>query len=51
MHFPPPINGGASLMGKAIKESCLINDAFDAEYINLTTSNSLDKIGKGGWEK
>ncbi|HSB92413.1 MAG TPA: glycosyltransferase family 4 protein [Flavitalea sp.] len=51
MHYPPPINGGASLMGKVIRESSLINEAFDAEFINLTTSTSLEKVGKGGWEK
>lgn len=50
MHFPPPING-AAMVGKYIRESELINSTFDSEYVNLTTSFSLNKIGKGGLSK
>ena len=51
MHFPPPLNGGASFMGKSIKESLKINNNFDAEYINLTTSFSLRNSGRAGFGK
>lgn len=50
LHIPPPVNG-ASMVGQFIKESQLINTTFEADYINLTTAFSLDKIGKGGVSK
>jgi glycosyltransferase involved in cell wall biosynthesis len=50
LHIPPPING-AAMVGKYIQESSYINQSFEADYINLTTSFSLDKIGKGGVSK
>jgi glycosyltransferase involved in cell wall biosynthesis len=51
MHFPPPVNGGASVMGNAIKQSSLINETFNTDYINPTTSFSLDDIGKNAFRK
>jgi glycosyltransferase involved in cell wall biosynthesis len=50
LHIPPPING-AAMVGKLIQESSSINEQFDTKYINLTTSFSLDKIGKSGISK
>ncbi len=50
MHIPPPVNG-AALVGEYIKNSTLINSEFDCDYVNLTASFSLDKIGKGGFGK
>lgn len=47
MHMPPPIHG-ASVVGQFIKDSELINDAFDCHYINLTTAKNMEDIGKGG---
>jgi len=47
MHVPPPVHG-AAMVGKFIKESAKINDAFDADYINLSTSESLKEIGGAG---
>jgi glycosyltransferase involved in cell wall biosynthesis len=46
MHYPPPVNGGASFVGKMIKESVCINKAFSTDFINLTTSFNLAKVGK-----
>lgn len=43
--FPPPVHGSA-MMSKYIKESNLINEAFDCDYINLSTSRRMDEIGK-----
>ena len=45
LHLPPPIHG-ASVMGKYIHDSSLINEAFNSEFINLTTSKTIDEIGK-----
>lgn len=43
--FPPPIHGSA-VMSQYIKDSKLINDTFDCDYINLSTSRQIDEIGK-----
>jgi len=50
LHIPPPVHG-AAMVGSFIKESKRVNETFDADYINLTTSFELDKIGKGGFDK
>ena len=50
LHFPPPIHG-ASLIGGYIKESKIINEAFECNYINLGTSATLEEIGQGGFQK
>lgn len=46
LHLPPPIHGPA-IVGEYIKNSEVINEAFDIEYINLQTSRNLSHIGKG----
>lgn len=43
--LPPPIHGSA-VVSQQIKESKLINDTFDGEWINLSTSRKMDEIGK-----
>lgn len=50
LHMPPPIHG-ASMMGKYIHDSKVINEAFDCHYINLTTAKNLADIGKAGIRK
>lgn len=45
--FPPPIHGSA-MVSQQIKDSKLINDAFDGDYVNLGTSRTMEEIGKGG---
>lgn len=50
LHLPPPVHG-ASMVGKYIQDSHLINDEFDCHYINLATAKDLNDIGKGGWRK
>jgi glycosyltransferase involved in cell wall biosynthesis len=39
------------MMGNYIKESTLINSEFDTKFINLSSSNNLQQIGKGGIKK
>lgn len=50
LHMPPPIHG-ASMMGKFIHDSVLINESFNCHYINLTTAKNLSDIGKIGIQK
>lgn len=47
LHLPNPVHG-ASVVGKYIRESKIINNTFDADYINLSTSDQLDDLGKAG---
>lgn len=50
LHMPPPVHG-ASMMGKYIHDSQVVNEAFDCHYINLTTAKNLADIGKVGLRK
>lgn len=43
--LPPPVHGSA-MMNQYIKESKLINGAFDCDFVNLSTSRRMDEIGK-----
>lgn len=48
--MPPPVHG-ASMMGKYIHDSKVINEAFDCHYLNLTLAKDINDIGKGGIRK
>ncbi|WP_339868323.1 glycosyltransferase family 4 protein [uncultured Algoriphagus sp.] len=50
LSIPPPVHG-ASMMGKYIQDSKVINQAFSITYINLNTSTSVDEIGGQGIAK
>lgn len=39
------------MVGKCIYDSERVNRAFDCHYVNLTTAQSLEDIGKGGLKK
>ena len=45
MHMPPPVHG-AAMMGQYIHDSKIVNEAFECRYINPTTAESLEDIGK-----
>lgn len=45
LHLPPP-HHGASLVGDLIKTSTQINSAFSTRYINLSTSVTIEDIGR-----
>lgn len=45
LHLPPAVHG-VSMVGELIKSSKIINDTFDARYINLLVSRSIDETGK-----
>ena len=48
--LPPPVHGSA-MMSQYIKDSRIINEAFDCDFINLSTSRRMDEIGKMSWRK
>ncbi|WP_018613830.1 glycosyltransferase family 4 protein [Segetibacter koreensis] len=50
LHFPPPVHG-AAMVGQFIKRSNIINENFDTAYINLSTSTTVNEVGKGGINK
>jgi len=50
LHLPPPIHG-AAIMGEYVKNSSLINNSFECDYINLTIAQSLTDINKTGIHK
>ena len=43
--LPPPVHGSA-VVSQQIKDSKLINDSFDSDWVNLSTSRRMDEIGK-----
>jgi len=47
LHLPPPVHG-ASMMGQLIKDSTLVNNSFEVDYINLSISKNLNEIEKYG---
>ena len=46
--FPPPIHGSA-VVSQQIKDSIVINNEFDGDYVNLGSSRTIDEIGKAGF--
>lgn len=50
MHMPPPVHG-AAVVGQQIYESKLIRDSFECSYINVSTSASLDDVGRFSLKK
>lgn len=43
--LPPPVHGSA-VVSQQIKDSKLINDVFECDWVNLSTSRRMDEIGK-----
>ena len=43
--LPPPVHGSA-VVSQQIKDSKVINEAFDGDWVNLSTSRRMDEIGK-----
>lgn len=48
--LPPPIHG-SSMISQYVKDSELINNSYECDYINLSTSRRMDEIGKGSFFK
>lgn len=43
--LPPPVHGSA-VVSQQIKDSKLINETFDGDWVNLSTSRRMDEIGE-----
>ena len=50
MQFPPPIHG-VSVMNDIIRNSTLINNKFQCDYINLATAKNIDDLQKNSFFK
>lgn len=50
MQLPPPVHG-ASVMNEYIKKSENINNQFNCNFINLSTSKEINQIGKFSFKK
>ena len=48
--LPPPVHGSA-MVSQYIKDSGPIQDTFNADFVNLSTSRSMDEIGKRNVKK
>lgn len=43
--LPPPVHG-SSMVSQSIKESRILNDAFEMDFVNLSTSRKMEEIDK-----
>ena len=50
LHLPPPVHG-STIVGELMKESKVINDAFQGRYINLILSKNVQESGKTNLKK
>ncbi len=50
LHLPPPLHG-AAMVGKYIRDSKIINNNFEADYVDLATNRILNQSGKGSLKK
>ena len=48
--LPPPVHGSA-MVSQYVKDSKLIKDSFDCDFVNLSTSRKMDEIGKQSIKK
>lgn len=46
--LPPPVHG-SSMVSQSIKESSVLNEAFDMDFVNLSTSRKVEEIDKRSW--
>lgn len=44
MPLPPPVHG-SSIVSKQLRESRLLSDAFDCDFVNISTSRAIKEIG------
>ena len=50
LHTPPPVHG-AAMVGKTIQDSQAINETFECQFINLSTSATVESVGRFSLKK
>lgn len=45
--LPPPVHGSA-MVSRYIRNSRILRDSFQSDFVNLSTSRRMDEIGKSG---
>lgn len=50
MHMPPPVHG-ASMVGKYIHDSKIVNREFECAYLNPTTARNLEDVNRFRFRK
>ncbi len=50
LHLPPPVHG-STVVGRCIRESRVITDSFECDFVNVLTSRSMQAVGKAGVRK
>ena len=46
--LPPPVHG-SSMVCQSIKESSVLNETFEMDFVNLSTSRKMEEIDKRSW--
>lgn len=46
--LPPPVHG-SSMVSQSIKESRVLNGTFEMDFVNLSTSRTMEEIDKRSW--
>ena len=46
--LPPPVHG-SSMVSQNIKDSSLLNEVFEMDFVNLSTSRKMEEIDKRSW--
>lgn len=46
--LPPPVHG-SSMVSQSIKESSVLNETFEMDFVNLSTSRRMEEIDKRSW--
>lgn len=46
--LPPPVHG-SSMVSQSIKESSVLNETFEMDFVNLSTSRKMEEIDKRSW--
>ena len=46
--LPPPVHG-SSMVSQSIKESNVLNETFEMDFVNLSTSRKMEEIDKRSW--
>ena len=48
--LPPPVHG-SSMVGSQIRDSAVLRESFDCDFVSISTSRLMSEIGRGGLDK